>query len=156
MADIPLTMATTSTESSTGSSQTVATPVSDSFTAIPRVPHTHTSSAIIQMLKNLLLISILQMNKEIEEENAERSRKSFNHASDPTVHKEPGSEQASLISLDEVDLNRFHVPSFVASFPGLIYSKLAKWIADEDIKSKLKRKPADKQRLSAEDTRIAK
>ncbi|KIJ91286.1 hypothetical protein K443DRAFT_115229 [Laccaria amethystina LaAM-08-1] len=96
------------------------------------------------------------MNKEIEEENAERSRKSFNHASDPTVHKESGSEQASLISLDEVDLNRFRVPSFAASFPGLIYSKLAKWIADEDIKSKLKRKPADEQKLSAEDARIAK
>jgi hypothetical protein len=162
MANIPLTTATTSTESSTGSSQTAATPqtvvtpVSDSFTAIPRVPRTHTSSAIIQMLKNLPLISILQMNKEIEEENAERSRKSFNHVSDPTVHKESGSEQASLISLDEVDLNRFRVPSFAASFPGLIYSKLAKWIADEDIKSKLKRKPADEQKLSAEDARIAK
>ncbi|EDR02424.1 uncharacterized protein LACBIDRAFT_332286 [Laccaria bicolor S238N-H82] len=66
MADIPLTTATTSTESSTGSSQTVATPqtvaapVSDPFTAIPRVPRTHTSSAIIQMLKNLpLLLSLL-------------------------------------------------------------------------------------------------
>ena len=97
------------------------------------------------------------MNKEIEEKNAERSRKTFNHTFDPTDHTESGSEEASLISLDDVDLNRFRVPSFVASFPNLIYSKLAKWIADEDIKDKLKlkRKPADKK-LSAEDARIAK
>ena len=141
----------------TESSQTAATPVSDSFATPPRVPRTHTSPAIIQMLKNLPLISILQMNKEIEEKNAERSRKTFNHTCDPTVHTESGSEEASLISLDDVDLNRFRVPSFVASFPNLIYSKLAKWIADEDIKDKLKlkRKPAD-EKLSAEDARIAK
>jgi hypothetical protein len=146
------------TAATTESSQTVATPISDSSALPPRVPRTHKSPAIAQMLKNLPLISILQMNKDIEEKNAERSRKTFNHASDPTVHTEPGSDEASLISLDDVDLNRFHVPSFAASFPSLIYSKLAKWIADEEIKEKLKlkRKPADELKISAEDARIAK
>ena len=141
----------------TESSQTATTSVSDSFATPPCVPRTHTSPAIIQMLKNLPLISILQMNKEIEKKNAERSRKTFNHTCDPTVHAKSGSEEASLISLNDVDLNRFRVPSFVASFPNLIYSKLAKWIANEDIKDKLKlkRKPAD-EKLSAEDARIAK
>jgi len=76
---------------------------------------------------------------------------------DPTVHTEPGSDEASLISLDDEDLNHFHIPSFTASFPNLIYSKLAKWIADEDIKDKLKlkRKPTD-EKPSMEDARIAK
>jgi len=97
------------------------------------------------------------MNKDIEEKNAEQSLKTFNHTCDPTAHTEPGSEEASLISLDNVDLNCFCFPSFAASFPNLIYSKLAKWIADE-IKEKLKlrRKPADELKLSAEDARIAK
>lgn len=88
-------------------SQMAATPVSDSFAAPPRVPRTHTSPAIVEMLKNLPLLSILQMNTEIEEKNAMRSRKTLNHISDPTTHTEPGSDEASLISLDDADLNRF-------------------------------------------------
>ena len=52
------------------SSQTAATPVSqmaatlvsDSFPAPSHVPHTRTSLAIVEMLKNLPLVSILQMN----------------------------------------------------------------------------------------------
>jgi len=146
------------TASTTESSQTASTPVSDSIPTPPHIPHTHTSPAIIQMLKNLPLLSILQMNKDIEEKNAKQSWKTFNHTCDPTAHPKPGSEEASLISLDDINLNRFHVPFFAASFPNLIYSKLAKWIADEDIKDKLKlkRKPADEVKLSAEDVRIAK
>jgi len=141
------------TETSNESSQTLAMPVTDSS----RVPRTHTSPAITQMLKNLPLLSILQMNKEIEEKNAERSLKTFNHSFDPVVHTQPGSDEASLISLDDADLNRFHVPSFMASFPNLIYSKLAKWIADEEIKEKkLKRKLTDNPKPSAEEARIAK
>ena len=140
------------------SSQMAATPVSDFFAAPPCVPHTHTSPTIIKMLKNLPLVSILQMNKEIEDKNAVRSQKTFNHISDPAVHTEPGSNKASLISLDNVNLKRFHIPSFAASFLNLIYSKLAKWIADEEIKEKLKlkRKTNDDIKLSAEDARIAK
>jgi len=139
-------------------SQMAATPVSDSFATPPCVPHTHTSLTIIKMLKNLPLLSILQMNKEIEDKNAVRSQKTFNHISDPAVHTEPGSNNGSLISLDNVDLNRFHIPSFAVSFPNLIYSNLAKWIADEEIKEKLKlkRKTNDDIKLSAEDTRIVK
>jgi len=141
------------TETLNESSQTLATPVTDSS----HVPCTHTLPAITQMLKNLPLLSILQMNKGIEEKNVERSRKTFNHSFDPVVHTQPGSNEASLISLDKANLNRFRVPSFMASFPNLIYSKLAKWIADEEIKEKkLKRKPTDDPKPSAEEARIAK
>ena len=113
-------------------SQMAATPISNPFAAPPRVPRTHTSLAIVQMLKNLPLVSILQMNTEIEKKNAIKSRKTLNHISDPTFYTEPGSDEASLISLNDADLNCFRIPSFTASFPNLIYSKLAKWIADED------------------------
>lgn len=139
-------------------SQIAATPISDSFTTPPRIPHTHTSLAIVQMLKNLPLVSILQMNKEIEEKNTTRSGKTLSHISNPTIHTEPGSDEASLSSLDDADLNHFRIPSFAAPFPNLIYSKLAKSIADEDIKEKLKlkRKTNDDIKLSMEDARIAK
>jgi hypothetical protein len=82
----------------------------------------------------------------------------FNHTSNPTVYTEPGSDEASLISLDCADLNCFCKPSFAASFPNLIYSKLAKWIADEEIKEKLKLKlkPANKLKISTEDAQITK
>jgi len=141
------------TETSNESSQTLAMPVTNSSC----VPRTHTLPTITQMLKNLPLLSILQMNKEIEEKNAERSRKTFNHSFNPVIHTQPGSDEASLISLDDADLNCFHVPSFMASFLNLIYSKLTKWIADEEIKEKkLKRKPTDDLKPSAEEARIAK
>ncbi|EDR14476.1 uncharacterized protein LACBIDRAFT_321570 [Laccaria bicolor S238N-H82] len=144
MADTPETSQTLATA---GSSQTAATPLSQTAAtppsqtvatpdSPPRIPRTHTSPAIIKMLKTLPLVSILQMNKEIEEKNAVRSRKTFNHLFDPTAHTVPGSDEASLVSLDDADLNRFRIPSFAASFPNLIYAKLAKWIADEEIKEK--------------------
>jgi len=62
---------TTQTAAMTESSQTAGIPVSDSSVHPPRVPHTHTSPAITHMLKNLPLISVLQMNKDIEVKNAE-------------------------------------------------------------------------------------
>ena len=70
----------------------------------PRVSCTHTSPAIIQLLKNLLLPNVLQKNKKIEAENNARSAKTLNNALDPVAHPEPGSEVASLITIDPKDL----------------------------------------------------
>ncbi|KIK01748.1 hypothetical protein K443DRAFT_660384, partial [Laccaria amethystina LaAM-08-1] len=52
-----------------------------------RIPRTHTSPAIIQLLKNLSLPNILQRNKKIEAENDARSAKTLNNALDPTVYR---------------------------------------------------------------------
>ena len=93
---------TSQTLATAGSSQTAATPVSQTATtppsqtvatpdSSPHVPCTHTSPAVIKMLKSLPLVSVLQMNKEIEDKNAVWSRKTFNHLSDPTIHMEPGA-----------------------------------------------------------------
>jgi hypothetical protein len=126
----------------------------------PRVPRTHTNPTIIQALKSLPLISILKKNKEIEEKNAERATKTLNHAVDKVAFPDPGSDAASLITLDPQDLDRFKVPSYASSLSAYIYESLAKWIADEDIKdrdaTKVKRKVADDPKLSAEEARIAK
>ncbi|KAF8965116.1 hypothetical protein BDZ97DRAFT_1659485, partial [Flammula alnicola] len=126
----------------------------------PRLPRTHTNPTIIQLLKSLPLISKLQKNKEIEAKNAERALKTLNHTQDKVAFPDPGSEVASLVTLDPADLDRFRVPSFALAFRDFIYASLAKWIADEDIKDKEdvknKRKAVDEPKLTPDEARIAK
>jgi hypothetical protein len=127
---------------------------------LPRVPRTHRNPAVNHILKSLPLISILQKNKEIEATNAERALKTLNHTLDSVAYPDPGSDAASLITLDPEDRNRFKVPSFAASFCDYIYSSLAKWIADEDIKDKeelnTKKRASEGPKLTGEEARIAK
>ena len=108
--------------------------------AQPRVPRTHTSPAIIQLLKNLSLPNILQKNKKIEAENDARSTKTLNNTLDPAVHPEPGSEVASLITIDPEDLARLRVPSFFTSVREFIYNSLARHLADEELREKEEKK----------------
>ena len=54
----------------------------------PRVPRTHTTPAVIQILKSLPLMSIL---KKIEGKNAEGALKTLNHALDKEKYPDPGS-----------------------------------------------------------------
>ncbi|KAF8811593.1 hypothetical protein BYT27DRAFT_7049843, partial [Phlegmacium glaucopus] len=106
---------------------------------------THSSPNVIQMLKSLSLASILQKNKKIEAENDARSLKTLAHAEDPVSNPHPGSETASLITIELENLNRLKVPSFYSSFREWIYPSLANFLADEELKDKedkLKRKVA--------------
>ena len=121
----------------------------------PRTPHTHTSPAIIQLLKNLSLPNILQKNKKIEAENDARSAKTLNNALDPVAHPEPGSEVASLITIDPEDLARLRVPSFFASVRDFVYNSLARHLADEELREKEEKKRKD-DNILAEDARISK
>jgi hypothetical protein len=120
-----------------------------------RVPRTHTSPAIIQLLKNLSLPNILQKNKKIEADNDARSAKTLNNALDPVAHPQPGSEVASLITIDPEDLARLRVPSFFASVREFIYSSLARHLADDELKEKEDKKRKDDDIL-AEDVKISK
>jgi len=70
----------------------------------PCVPCTHTSPSIIQLLKSLSLPNILQKNMKIEADNNARSTKTLNNTLDPAGHPQPGSEVASLITIDPEDL----------------------------------------------------
>ncbi|KAF8816745.1 hypothetical protein BYT27DRAFT_7220465 [Phlegmacium glaucopus] len=87
--------------------------------------------------------------------NAERALQTLNHTLDNVAFLDPGSDAASLITLDPEDRDRFRVPSFALSFRDYIYSSLAKWIVDEDIKDKedikSKRKTNDEPKLTAEE-----
>jgi hypothetical protein len=120
-----------------------------------RVPRTHTSPAIIQLLKNLSLSNILQRNKNIEAENDARSAKTLNNALDPVAHPQPGSEVASLITIDPEDLARLRVPSFFTSVGDFIYNSLARHLADEELKDKEDKKRKDDDIL-AEEARVSK
>jgi len=117
-------------------------PAGEEFVAPPppRQPRTHTSPTIIQMLKGLSLASKLQRNKKIEAKNNNRAAKSLDHEQDPEAHPEPRSETASLITIDPKDLNRLKVPAIVATFREWIYPSLSVFLADEDVKEKVKRK----------------
>jgi hypothetical protein len=129
----------------------------------PRVRRTHTTAVVMNLLKSLPLISILQRNKEIEAQNAARSLKSLNHFMDPVKFPEAGSEAASLISIDPEDHVRLKVPSFLASVRDYVYPSLAKWIADEEIIDRevaaatvsLKRKAGDDKPPLAADAALA-
>ncbi|KIJ99815.1 hypothetical protein K443DRAFT_101530 [Laccaria amethystina LaAM-08-1] len=121
----------------------------------PCVPCTHTSPAIIQLLKNPLLSNILQRNKKIEAKSDVRSAMTLNNALDPGAHPQPGSEVASLITIDQEDLARLRVPSFFASVCDFIYNSLMRHLADEELKEKEEKKRKDDDIL-AEDARISK
>jgi hypothetical protein len=121
---------------------------------LARQPRTHTSPTVINMLKNLSLASILQKNKKIEAENDARALKSLEHEQDPIAHPAPGSEAASLITIDAGNLARLKVSSFFSSFREWIYPSLANFLADEELKEKeekLKRKtPSDDKQTPGE------
>lgn len=69
-----------------------------------RAPCTHTSPAAIQILKQLLFVTKLKKNKWIEEENEEHLSCIADHTIKPDNFPDPGSDAASLITLDEEDL----------------------------------------------------
>ncbi|KAF8813112.1 hypothetical protein BYT27DRAFT_7220601 [Phlegmacium glaucopus] len=92
--------------------------------------------------------------------NPTRALQTLNHMLDNVAFLDPGSDAASLITLNPEDRDQFRVPSFALSFWDYIYSSLAKWIADEDIKDKedikSKQNTNDKPKLTAEEAHIAK
>ena len=121
----------------------------------PRIPHTHTSPAIIQLLKSISLPNILQKNKKIEADNNARSAKTLNNALDPEGHPQPGSEATSLITNDPNDLACLQIPSFFASVRDLIYNSLARRLTDDELKEKEEKKRKDND-VSTEDLRLSK
>jgi hypothetical protein len=92
------------------------------------LPRTHTPR-LIELLKSLCLADKLQRNKEIEEENASRRKKTFNHTRDPAVHPQPGSPAASLITLNSRDLDDLRDYSIFERFKSLLPLDLLKSLA---------------------------
>lgn len=59
--------------------------------------------------------------------------RTFLNATDPGSHPEPGSETASMFTIDEDDLHRLKRPSFAALFKEVMPTFLAKLITDHDL-----------------------
>ncbi|KAF8969057.1 hypothetical protein BDZ97DRAFT_1610094, partial [Flammula alnicola] len=112
------------------------------------------------VISNLISVRAHKVQLNVQYKNTERALKTLNHTQDKVAFPDPGSEVASLVTLDSADLDRFRVPSFALAFRDFIYTSLAKWITDEDIKDKEdvknKRKAIDELKLTPDDARIAK
>ena len=118
-----------------------------------RLRRTHSSPTVIEMLKKLSLASILRKNKKIETANDERSLKTMAHVEDPEGHPQPGSEMASLVTIDSANMKLLRIPSYFSTLREWIYLSLAQELAEAELKEKLKRKAAsDTDTQSPEET----
>jgi hypothetical protein len=88
--------------------------------APPRVRRTHKDNIISLLPSKLSLREKLSKNKEIEDQNKIRELRKFNHHLDPLTYPETGSENASFITIDEVDLKDLKDPSILAHFSNFL------------------------------------
>ena len=111
------------------------------------------------MLKKLSLSARLQQNQKIEAENEARSFKTLDHIHNPTAHPDPGSEMASMITIDEEDLNCLKVSTYFSMVQQWIYPSLGNLLTDAKLKEreeKVKRKMLLDDKLTSEEARVAK
>jgi hypothetical protein len=67
--------------------------------AQPRARRTHKDDLISSLLSKLSFREKLSKNKEIEDQNKDRELRTYNHHLDPVAHPEPGSENASFVTM---------------------------------------------------------
>ncbi|PBK79668.1 hypothetical protein ARMGADRAFT_950564 [Armillaria gallica] len=101
----------------------------------PRKPCTHISDTINRALRKLSLAAKLERNCKIEAENLSREAKTIKHLDDPAQNPDPGSEMASLISLDNNDIQALRTPTFTSNFPNIPMA-IQKTIAQLEAKEK--------------------
>ena len=109
-----------------------------------RARRTHKDNLISSLLSKLPLREKLSKNKEIEDENKVRELRTFNHHIDPVAHPEPGSENASFITIDDDDLKDLKDPSIFARFMSVMPDFLLLRITRENRSDKEER---DKRKL---------
>src|ERR1700678_1130442 len=97
-----------------------------------RACRTHLNDHVSLFLSKLQLHDRLSMNKEIEEKNRERETKTLKHMQDPLAHPEPGSETASLLTIDEEDINDLKDQTMFAKFLSVLSNSLIQRITREN------------------------
>ncbi|PPQ84092.1 hypothetical protein CVT25_002172 [Psilocybe cyanescens] len=120
---------------------------------------THISEHVCNILRALLLSLKLSHNKKIEAKNLARVDKDTNHQIDPTNFPDPGSPQASVISLMEEDEANLRNPLIAHKLFDLMPQYIISWLAAEDARTKeLKRKHDEslKDPVSVVEDRVAK
>src|SRR5271155_1599581 len=81
-----------------------------------RIHRTHKDDIISSLIRKLSLREKLSMNKDIEEKNKERESKTLKNKIDPIIHPDPGSETASLITIDDIGMDDLKDPSMFSCF----------------------------------------
>ena len=118
-----------------------------------RVHRTHVNATAVDSFRALSLKAKLKVCKDIEEQNDARLEKTRLNASDPANHPAPGSETASLFSIDGDDLEKLKRPTFASLFRDVMPTYLANWLFEHNVPDAgdLKRDSGD-----TEDSRITK
>ncbi|PPQ93945.1 hypothetical protein CVT25_015825 [Psilocybe cyanescens] len=124
-----------------------------------RIRRTHISEHACDVLWKLALPLKLVRNKKIEAENLACADKTADHELDPVAHPDPGSPQASVISLMEEDESQLRVPAIVQKLMDCLPNYIIAWLAAEDAQAKDNKRKHDKalkDPLSAAEDKIAK
>ncbi|KAK0183833.1 hypothetical protein F5146DRAFT_939629 [Armillaria mellea] len=118
----------------------------------PRQPHTHTSDTISRALRKLSLGEKLNWNCKIEAKNTACKAKTIKHLNDPAQNPDPGSESASLISIDEDDIQALCTPTFALKFPNIpmVIQKIIAWLETKEKDAVTKKRDAADAKLTAE------
>ena len=118
----------------------VAQPLPQAIKAGPvNARKTHTSEVISQILKSLPLPARLKRNKDIKEQNEAHSLQTLRHAQDPAAFPEPGSETASLITIDSSEISFLSSTHISDSLRTIMPFYLIKKLADTKLLNSLKR-----------------
>jgi len=120
-----------------------------------RVRRTHTDDLASSYLSELTLYDKLSMNKEIEEKNKERRLKKLKNIQDPVAYPDPGSETASLITIDEEEIDDLKDQSMFNKLLSILPTSLIQRINREtrhEKEEKEKRKRDDNSKSSSDDT----
>jgi len=133
----------------------------------PRVPRTHINPDVIQLLKELPLYGKLKKNKQLEADNIARTMRKVNHRLDPETYPIDASDFASLVTIDEADLNQLLDDELRVQYRPVMSIATAKWVTEtqkamaEGEQSSLKRVSnvaftEAAKKSSAEESRLAK
>jgi hypothetical protein len=123
---------------------------------IIRLHRTHVDEITSDLLSKLSLSEKLARNKNIEEKNKERRAKTLNHREDPVNFPDTGSETASLITIDDADIEDLKDQTMFARLLSVIPDSLVHFITRElrrDKEEKEKRKRDEASKSASDESR---
>jgi hypothetical protein len=96
----------------------------------PRIPHTHINPDVIQLLKELPLYGKLEKNKQLEADNIARTMRKVNHRMNPEAYPVDASDFASLVTIDEADMNQLLDDDLRIQYRPVMSIAITKWVAE--------------------------
>ena len=124
-----------------------------------RIRRTHKDELISSLISKLSLREKLATNKDIEEKNKEREARTLRNRLDLVTYPDTGSETASVITIDQADIEDLKDQSMCARFLAVLPDSLIQRITCENghkREEKEKRKCDDVPRSISDEFRDAK